>query len=293
MAHKDIYIFWSGGWDSTYRMCELARQDVTVHPVYLVIPKRLSTNNELRAIAMIYKKLMRFKGRKADIRQPRIIRLEEVPYHAQIEQAYYDLEEYKFPEQYLYLAVCAVWFPGIELCFERYSKRPGSMSRMLSEKGRMVFDGDGVGHIDKAHSEEAVVRAWGNFSFPVIRITEQQMLENIKAWRMEKFMKDIVFCRHDVLQPCGYCPTCIQKMEKGMYFLFSQKAIRRYEVFRYFVDRIKACPGLSDEERTVMYDLLHVKFDTLDTQEPSCAGNSFVRTFWDSIDDKLLHGISG
>ena len=48
--HKNYRLFWTGGFDSTFRLAELSRRPVKISPVYIVFQDRLAvTPLELKA----------------------------------------------------------------------------------------------------------------------------------------------------------------------------------------------------------------------------------------------------
>lgn len=47
---KIKYTFWTGGFDSTFRILQLSRENVTVQPIYIVDPGRISSDKEIAAI---------------------------------------------------------------------------------------------------------------------------------------------------------------------------------------------------------------------------------------------------
>lgn len=47
---KPIKIFWTGGWDSTYRIVELVLQGRTVSPVYVIDRNRKSWQKEIETL---------------------------------------------------------------------------------------------------------------------------------------------------------------------------------------------------------------------------------------------------
>lgn len=50
MENKPIEIFWIGGWDSTYRVVDLGRQNRIVSPVYVIDRNRPSWEKEIETI---------------------------------------------------------------------------------------------------------------------------------------------------------------------------------------------------------------------------------------------------
>ena len=52
-AQTVIKLLWTGGWDSTYRLVELSRMDVTVQPIYGCDGKRDSMEIEKQTLEKI------------------------------------------------------------------------------------------------------------------------------------------------------------------------------------------------------------------------------------------------
>ena len=57
MKNEPINVLWTGGWDSTYRMVELSRRNVTIQPIYCCDPGRQSLEKEKETIERIRKAL--------------------------------------------------------------------------------------------------------------------------------------------------------------------------------------------------------------------------------------------
>ena len=50
---EEIFIFWTGGWDSTFRMLQLSEKNVHVRPMYVKDPNRRSADTELQRMNQI------------------------------------------------------------------------------------------------------------------------------------------------------------------------------------------------------------------------------------------------
>ena len=61
-----VQIFWTGGWDSSFRVLQLSKKDVLIQPIYLD-DNRASADNELRAIDSIANKIKKLKSTKCSI----------------------------------------------------------------------------------------------------------------------------------------------------------------------------------------------------------------------------------
>lgn len=207
-----IQILWTGGWDSTYRMVELARQQVTVEPVYVINSGRRSAGLEQAAMDRILGILRdsdRFPARILPLVK---IRREDIPDNDRITDAFNRLAaDYPLGPQYEWLGRLAVTKPGIEICIEK--AEPGVLhSRDVIERGGPEADA-----------------LFSNFSLPLYDITEAEMLANIKSWGCMDVMKHIWFCNHPLKngEPCGLCNPCRIKARPEMNFLLPEGALER------------------------------------------------------------------
>jgi len=48
-----VHVLWTGGWDSTYRIVELSRTEVSILPIYCCDPERESTTEERKVMLRI------------------------------------------------------------------------------------------------------------------------------------------------------------------------------------------------------------------------------------------------
>jgi len=224
-----VFILWTAGWDSTYRLVELARLDVTVQPVYVTEMGRPSEKKELEAQKAILAALQGHRDVKAVILPVLYIRQADIPVDERISAAYADImKTVALGIQYETLAQCAAQFPGIEIGSEGGLAQNLRMTEAINLHGRLM-EKNGVYVVDPERSDDIAMAAFGNFTFSIIDKTETQMLENVKAWGFEDVMAHIWFC-HDPIggKPCGVCRACEVKMQSGLGFLLPPAAQRRY-----------------------------------------------------------------
>ncbi len=234
METNVINTLWTGGWDSTYRMVELSRMDVTVQPIYVEDPGRRSTAREKQAMEEILAALKARPETRASFLPTRFIPLAQIPKDPEITAAYKRIaKSAALGTQYDWLARLAVEYPGLELGIEKasYDKQVGCRATILKNGGFATENGVAV--LDKAKATEDCRLLMGNFRFPIIHLTEEDMRENIRQWGCEDVMALIWFC-HDPIdgRPCGMCRPCEQKMDGGMTFLLPPNAQRRYKFFK-------------------------------------------------------------
>lgn len=232
---KQIKILWTGGWDSSFRMCQLSRMPVEVQPIYIKHPRRLSTNLELEAMKKIRSELIRKPETKAKILPVKVLRFEDIFVTQAIKDAYKKVRQL-FPKiggQYQWLAAVGENYPGIELGEEHYRDKPGTLwSIFLATGGGLRFDSDNVGHLFSLDKDVNLIL--GNFSYPIASYTELEMLKIIKDWHYEDVMQHVWFCQYPIDgKPCGVCTPCQIKMKAGMEWMLPKDKQIFYKIFKY------------------------------------------------------------
>lgn len=231
--NRTVYIFWTGGWDSTYRMVELSRADVIVHPIYCLDPKRKSQSIELEHMNEILELLRKKPETKATLFPIEKIEVSSLPPDLSVKNAWNEIiQTIRLGTQYLYLPLVAKKFPGIEMGIED----PGK-GKIIGANGTIkcfgkLVEQNGTFVLDKEATHPACYTLFGQISFPIIHMTELKMLQNIRKWGYEDVMRKIWFCYCPVKEqiPCGVCRPCQEKIESHMEFLLDKPAKIRYKI---------------------------------------------------------------
>lgn len=237
---ETVYIFWTGGWDSTYRVVELSRMsNIIVKPIYIFDPNRKSHDYELKAINKITELLNRKPESKSKIENVTIISIDEIPQNEEISNVAKMLkEENGLGIQHDWTARVALQYPSVEMCIEKALPSAGytPIKDTLSQYATLIKAPLGGVKIDVDKSDKRAQLIFGNIILPIFEITEEDMLKNIKAWGYEDIMSNIWFCHNPIKGvPCGFCSPCHTKMESNMEFLLpqiSQKRFKRYELIK-------------------------------------------------------------
>ena len=235
-----LEVLWSGGYDSTFMLCLLAKtKNVTIQPYYLDI-HRYIRNEEKRAIKEIFAILKRKKDLKAKILPVKIVKEEYTQPSPDIVQAWkkYNGEPYKIGGQQVRIAEFSKTHHGICWGQERYLETPGHMTRLLIEKGNWKFTEDGVGYFDKEDCDADVYTLFGHLIAPVAKFNEQMMWEKIQEWGYEDVFEHIRFCYYPKDgKPCGMCLPCQVKMKKKMNFLFNEEALENGRIMQKVLEK--------------------------------------------------------
>ena len=73
-----VNVFWTGGLDSTYRICQLSKLNVDIYPYYFRFPFRHNINEELQAINIMTTKISQKEDTKATLQPLQIIEMEQI-----------------------------------------------------------------------------------------------------------------------------------------------------------------------------------------------------------------------
>lgn len=227
-------LLWTGGFDSTFRLCQLAREECVVQPYYVVHPLRNSVGNEMEAHRRILSWLGG-KGVKAEIRPVKYVRFEDVPDNLSVSDAYARIRKtWDIGGQYEWLARFAVSRPGVELCHEGFVNRQGTLGKLIDTA---VKREDALGRVcvDTEKSDRDLSLVFGSYSFPVIGLNNVQMLGMLKEWGMDDVVGLVSFCDSGLGENCGVCVSCRGKFSTGIFDdLFTEKAKRRYRIYNFF-----------------------------------------------------------
>lgn len=223
------YLLWTGGWDSTFRLCELSRKNITVQPIYVNDFNRKSRTHETESMCKILGMLKNRSTTVAHILPIITVNLQDIPKNDEITRAYEIIhKETNLGPQHEWLARLAVLYPGIEMGTEAGSISTSHILHAI-DTYCVLEELDGIKRLNKEKSTHEGLLVLGNVSFPIIDKTEQDMVKLIKEWEMEDIMENIWFCHTPLKQddksiPCGICHPCQLKLASNMGFLLPQKS---------------------------------------------------------------------
>ena len=243
LKNKTVRILWTGGWDSTFRIVELSREDVNIEPVYVCDPNRKSIENEKVAMKEVIKALKMRKETKANFGDIKEINLKDIPQDAKITEAYETVaKETGLGSQHEWLARLGKQIPGMEMGTEAGTPETSHIIDALQKFTKLDII-NGIGRVNKELSTEEGNLVLGWFDYPIIEQNEHDMLLLMKKWGYEDIMKHIWFCHAPINgEPCGFCHPCHVKIESHMEFLLPKKSITNYKnqirVKKIFGERI-------------------------------------------------------
>ena len=227
---KIVNIFWTGGYDSTFRVCQLSKKNIIIQPYYLSY-KRKSETNELNAIKKITEKLRNNRETKAIIKDIIFVPSEERMVDEQITKAYHNLRQKEYMgSQYEKLGVFALQHKGIEMSIHK----DDMAIKLISKYGQLKKEHGDEGDyyvIDPNNSEKECITLFGNLHFPLVDYTKLEMKDEYEKMNLSDIIDDTWFCHTPKNnQPCGHCNPCRYTIEEGMAYRFSKKALISYKI---------------------------------------------------------------
>lgn len=233
-----VKIFWTGGFDSTYRIIELSRHNVVIQPFYLVDKKRRSTKNELNSIRRITTDIENHPHTRCKILPLITQEVSELHQDTEITKAYQNLIDIAYiGPQYIWLAKFARYHKGLEICIEAAEYLVGA-GYFLFKYGQFIKINEGnitYYILDENNSSKDVFTIFGSFHFPILDLTKKQMLEKYKELGFYETMKKTWFCHTPINgEACGVCNPCKQVIQSGLEIRITTAGMARFKRDEYY-----------------------------------------------------------
>ncbi len=233
-----VNLLWTGGWDSTYRLCELILvKKRVVNPIYIIDPSRKSVAEEVKAMMVIRKGIME-KGvdYKPLLKPVQVVIKDDIPQNKAITEQYEAIvKNYgRLGRQYEWLARYASWTDlcEIEIGVEGASSFPRRPVYAQLEK-ELVSQGDSliIGDI----LDDNLFSFFKRFSFPIFDKPKFRLLQLAKAQGFYDLMLKTWFCHNPRKgKACGTCRPCEQVMCENMGFRMPLSGKIRYALKNNF-----------------------------------------------------------
>ena len=245
---KTVNLLFTGGFDSTFRLCQLSRMEgVTVQPVYAMFsPARFNESKEIQAQDAIISLLLSKPETKATILSPIRISESTFPADPAFDKVFLKWKNNEYtPGQLHFIGKLPNRFHGLEYCIEgptletrNQGIRFGKTRQFLMDHGFIFKDlPDGSSTFDCSHAVPDLKILWGKFRFPIFQISETDMVPYIKEWGYEDVFKLTWTCDFGSSEPCGICHNCETKWRSGLKDFFNPNAVRNHEIKNYLTVR--------------------------------------------------------
>jgi len=217
-----VKLFWSGGWDSTFRLLQLVLSEKKlVQPYYLIDPRRKSLRNELKARREIMNLLAKEHLQTRSLILPTIYyEVGDIVHDDELGQGYKAHRKTKRCEsQYLWQAEYCKQFglEDVEMAAERdnhniYEIEKRYFGHFVEGTGK-----PGEYRIAKAYVNEPIYKLFGWYTFPIYDLSRQDMEQEAERQGWLEYMHMTWFCQSPVKgrYPCGTCLPCQQAIKKG------------------------------------------------------------------------------
>lgn len=240
MEREIVNLLWTGGYDSTYRLVQLSREECTIQPYYIVNPKRESLEYERKAMKDIYELLQAKPATKAELLPIKEINRGDYPVRQEIKDAYKGvLSKVKLGPQYEWLSEITYHIPDLEMSFEKAEADPSDFENLVQNSDFTTIHGEDrvrAVNVMTDKNDKDQVTLLGNLRFPVdiLNRTKKDFLVDFQAWDCMDIAKKTWFCSTPINgEPCGYCAPCRSVVAEGLEFRLPENSMKRYKN-RYF-----------------------------------------------------------
>lgn len=216
-----VNVLWTGGWDSSYRVLDLALvHKVAVQPHYIIDIDRLGTLHELRAIRSMRTMIRERNPAAAECIGPlRITAINDIAPDSTVDAHYSALRRRRhLGGQYAFLSRYAREheLDGLELSVH---VDDAAAYVLAPEAGNVEATGDAVGPTWRLARVPADPNAalFAPFAFPLLEVSKVEMRERARQHGFLDILERSWFCHLPIAgQPCGYCMPCVYAMDEGM-----------------------------------------------------------------------------
>ena len=233
---EPINLFWTGGWDSTFRLLQLIivfRKRVQPH--YIIDPTRKSVQNEKQAINKITELLFeKFPFSKSLLLPLKTSLLTDIKLNKEITKGYKRIIkkdkigiQYEWLSQYCY----EYGISNMEICFETSIDSEDNIVKRIFGPIVKVEDDCGYHYIlDNKYKSTDAYLLFNNFKLAVFDNTKLEMQETSKFENFFNILEHTWFCHSPRRnnRPCGKCLPCRRVYREGLGWRLPFTAKLRY-----------------------------------------------------------------
>ncbi|RDZ27233.1 hypothetical protein [Lysobacter silvisoli] len=217
---SSVNLFWTGGWDSTFRLLQLLLSHrLAVTPYYLKDPTRPSTPVELATMERIGERLRETYPHTRDLLRPlRIADADQISVAPHMAAALREIRRRSYiGDQY-------AWLPAF--C-ERHAIADMELGVHVDDKVQALLrpyatefvhaGGYRSMRVDPRHAGGAEFALFGGFGFPLFHIDKLGIARQAAAEGWDAIMDMTWFCHRPLRgRPCGLCAPCVYTIEEGL-----------------------------------------------------------------------------
>jgi hypothetical protein len=215
-------LFWTGGWDSTFRLLQLVvEQARLVQPYYIIDPNRLSLRHEIKAMSDIEQAIyQRYPDKKGQILPTITAEVNDIAFDDAFDQVYqaYLQKRKVLDTQFYWMARFCLQhgITGMEICTEtKANPRPGQVT------GSYFLEpvGNGPEHRIADQYRDGIEYQFNRFyRYPIYGMTKMDMKVYADKAGWSDLMAMTWFCHYPVKgrYPCGTCLPCDLVLHEGL-----------------------------------------------------------------------------
>lgn len=237
---KPIPVFWSGGWDSTFRILQLVLvKKIPVQPYYILDTERKSMLNELEAIKKIKVEIENnFPEESKNLLPTNFFALFSIEKNKVISDSHAAIQKkQRMGIQYEWLArFCAQQkISEMEISLELRTKAEDNI--VINASGefliKVVKPQGMVFKISENAKGTAIFNVFGNMIFPVIDLTKSEMFTFAQNHGFSEILTKSWFCHTPTKNnsPCGKCQPCRSVVTEGLSWRLNKRAKIRYYIW--------------------------------------------------------------
>lgn len=234
---EPINLFWTGGWDSTFRLLQLVIvYKKRVQPFYVIDQGRNSTLMEIRAMTQIKTLISeKFPKVKNSILPTHFKNLNDIKPDPGISKSYSVLKaQIPIGIQYEWLALFCneQRITDIEFSLEqRINKNENIIINLIGNDMCKIESEQGIYYrVNKNSKGRDIYSLFGNMIFPIFDITKLQMFEMSIKFGFDEILKQTWFCLTPTIysNPCGKCSPCRSVVSEGLNWRLPFNSKMRY-----------------------------------------------------------------
>jgi len=223
MNKKPTNIFWTGGWDSTFRLLQLLVIEKKVVQPHFVVRAQQSVGYEIKTMNDIRRQIFRrFPAVRDLLLATKYIDIRDIDKDADISNRLKKINKIHYlADQYQFLArYCRQnSIEDMELSIESHRYVGNEIfifiAENLSNKNGIPFKLE-----QKEYGSELknlTCKLFQYFKFPVIHLTKREMKEYAQNYDFDDILALTWFCATPWRgKPCGFCGPCISAIKMGL-----------------------------------------------------------------------------
>ncbi len=228
MENKPVNIFWTGGWDSTFRVMQLLIEEKRKVQPHFVVRGQASVGKEITTMIDIRRELFRNYPVTRDLLLPtEYIDVRNIIEKQEITNAVnYIKKRQEFAQQYDFCSRYCFQndIDDMEMCIHKDDKAHKLLAPYL-ENSTWKINGEKTEKGQKAYD------VFQYYRFPLFSMTKLDMKKIAKSCGWLDLLEMTWFCASPYKgKPCGFCGPCTYVIDEGL--------SRRLPIYRRIISKI-------------------------------------------------------